>query len=270
MAPLNNNTSLSALSIPGSHDSAALHEPLVGTAACQSLTIDQQLHAGVRFLDIRCRHVRNAFAIYHGAVDQHLLFTEVLATCLHFLDAHPAESILLSLKEEYDASENTRTFAETFDACAAANPTRWYLAPALPRLADVRGKLVVFRRFTAPAPRGIDASHWPANRTFTSDTPAARLRVQDQYVLDDPAAKWTAIRNLLDEAQTGDTKTLFVNFTSGYQKSLLGIPAIPPVSNFIHPQLDGYFSAHPAGRSGIIVMDFVDPQTCRAIIRTNP
>ena len=57
MSPLDGGLLLSQLSIPGTHDSGARFEPLSRTAKCQTLTIGQQLDAGARFLDIRCRHV---------------------------------------------------------------------------------------------------------------------------------------------------------------------------------------------------------------------
>src|SRR5579864_9502172 len=68
MASLDSHLLLSQLSIPGSHDTMALYEPFPGTTKCQNLSLAEQLMAGVRFLDIRCRHTNNAFAIYHGRV----------------------------------------------------------------------------------------------------------------------------------------------------------------------------------------------------------
>src|SRR5687767_7668450 len=72
LTPLDGNLPLSQFSIPGTHDSGALVEPVSGTAKCQNLSIADQLNAGVRFLDIRCRHINDAFAIHHGAVYQNM------------------------------------------------------------------------------------------------------------------------------------------------------------------------------------------------------
>ena len=61
MSAVNDSLKLSAISIPGTHDSGARYDPplLSGTAKCQDLTIREQLNAGTRFLDIRCRHIDN-------------------------------------------------------------------------------------------------------------------------------------------------------------------------------------------------------------------
>ncbi|WP_228453080.1 hypothetical protein [Chryseobacterium sp. CH1] len=68
MAGLQDNISLSKISIPGTHDSGArIDAPVVsGTAKTQDLSIAEQLNAGVRFLDIRCRHIDNSFTIIMG------------------------------------------------------------------------------------------------------------------------------------------------------------------------------------------------------------
>ena len=71
---------LSELSIPGTHDSGAQYEPYPGLSKNQDLTIAQQLAAGVRYLDIRCRNVDDRFSIYHGSIDQGQTFDDVLAT----------------------------------------------------------------------------------------------------------------------------------------------------------------------------------------------
>ena len=269
MSTQNPDRKLSALSIPGTHDTAATHEPLGGTTACQTLSLAEQLAIGIRFLDIRCRHVRNSFTVYHGAVDQQLTFAQVLVICRQFLADHPAEGIIMSIKEESDAVENTRSFAQTFDAYVAQNPNLWYLDDHVPTLRQAAGKLVLFRRFSAAGPQGLDASRWPDNRTFTITGTTAPVRVQDHYVVPDTAAKWNDIHALLEEARTGDPEMLFVNFTSGYRPALLGIPDIPAVSNDMHYRLTTYFKNHASGRCGIVLLDFADPTLCAAIIRTN-
>lgn len=270
MADVADTRGLAELSIPGTHDSGALHEPTAGLARCQDLTIADQLAAGVRYFDVRCRHVDDAFEIYHGAIGQNQTYDEVLATMSAFLDAHPGEALIVSIKEEAAPSGTTRPFDATFASYVARAADRWYLAPSLPRLGDVRGKLVLLRRFpTASTSLGIDGTMWPDNTTF-SITNDAQLRIQDAFMVSDNALKWAAITSLFAEARAGSPSTLFLDYTSGYQ-TISGLPNVPSVADDINPRLDA-FLADPANRParlGILAMDFVTVAHARAIIATN-
>jgi 1-phosphatidylinositol phosphodiesterase len=270
MADLADARGVAELSIPGTHDSGALHEPYAGVAQAQQLAIADQLVAGVRYLDLRCRHYQDAFLIYHGPVDEDQTFDDVLATMATFLDEHPGETLIVSVKEEAAPQGTTRSFEATFAAYVAQAPDRWYLGDTLPRLGDVRGRLVLLRRFAASAaPLGIDGSAWADDTTFSLTT-AASLRIEDNYIVTDNAAKWTAITALLAEARSGDAATLFLDYTSGYQ-TIDGLPSIPSVADDIDMRLDS-FLADPDNRRarlGVLAMDFVTAARARAIIVTN-
>ncbi len=270
MADLADARGVAELSIPGTHDSGALLEPYPGLAQAQTLAIADQLAAGVRYFDIRCRHFEDAFLIYHGPIDQDQTFDEVLATMSKFLDAHPGEALVVSIKEEAAPDGNTRSFEATFASYVAQARDRWYLGDTLPRLGDVRGRLVLLRRFAASAaPLGLDGSGWADDATFSLTT-AASLRIEDDYIVSDNAAKWTAITELLAEARSGDAATLFLDYTSGYQ-TISGLPNIPSVAGDINARLDG-FLADPQNRHarlGVLAMDFVTAARARAIIATN-
>ena len=271
MASLPNATSLTGLSIPGTHDSGALYEPYPGIAKAQALSFDQQLLAGVRYFDIRCRDVQDAFEIYHGGIDQNQTFEQVLTTMYDFLAAFPEETVIASVKEEGTEADVTRSFEATFDAYVAENPDRWYVGDAVPTLADVRGKLVLLRRFAAVAtPLGIDGSQWQDDATFTLVDADATLRIEDQYVVTDNAAKWMAITALLAEAQTGDPATLYLTYTSGYQ-TVNGLDDIPIVSNDINARLDAYLAdpTNAHAELGVMAMDFATAERARAIIATD-
>ena len=220
-------------------------------------------------MDIRCRHVDNAFAIHHGQVYQNMNFNDVLNMVLGFLNSNPTESVLMSVKEEYDPSNNTRSFEQTFDAYRQLNPDKWYIDEAVPTLSQARGRIVLLRRFGASSlPKGIPATNWSDNTTFSINNSLSQLRVQDYYNNSSSDAKWSAILALLNEAPTGVPAVLYINFTSGY-KSLLGIPSITTISNAINPQVVSYFSSHTEGRYGVIPMDFADAQKATLILQTN-
>ncbi|PSL47185.1 1-phosphatidylinositol phosphodiesterase [Chitinophaga niastensis] len=270
MGQISDNTAVSRLSIPGTHDSGARFEPVSGTAKCQNLTIADQLNAGIRFLDVRCRHIGDKFAIHHGSIYQNQNFDDVLNACFSFLNSHPTETIVMCVKEEYNATNNTQTFEQTFDSYVQQNPGQWSLGATVPNLGQVRGKIVLLRRFGANnTPKGIDATNWSDNTTFSINNGSANLRVQDQYQVPDNNAKWNNITSLFSEAKNGDLSVLYINFTSGYKSLIFGIPSITTVSNAINPNLNSYFTSNTQGRFGIIPMDFAASDRATLIINTN-
>src|ERR1700683_5496910 len=269
MGTLDGRKSISQLSIPGTHNTGALYEPVYGTSKCQELTIADQLAIGVRYLDIRCRHVDNAFAIYHGPISQHLTFAGVVTICTDFLVDNPTECIVMSVNEESIPSRNTRTFEETFASYVEDHSQRWEMSTTIPTLDQARGKIVLLRRFPADSSmKGIEASRWPVNATFTI-AGRANLRVQDQYIVPNNHAKLAAIRSLYDEARSANDETLYLNYTSGYRRGLLGFPDIRVVSDFINPAVSQYFNENNPGRFGVTIMDFADKATCALILATN-
>ncbi|MBB5350898.1 1-phosphatidylinositol phosphodiesterase [Haloferula luteola] len=266
MSKLPDDRPITALTLPGTHNSGALHEPLRGTAKCQTLKISQQLEAGVRFLDVRCRHVGDAFQVYHGSIDQKLSFDEVWASVAGFLDHHPTETVVMSVQEEHRPSQTTRSFEETFRAYWSHHPDRWLIGEKMPSLGAARGKVVLFRRFSAvEGPLGFAASEWPDNRTFGDH----RWRVQDGYRVENIASKWEAVEAMLKEAATGPSSVLVVNFTSGYQPWAWGLPDIRAVARPMHARLAAWLEQNPRGRLGVVMMDFVTPDLARALYERN-
>ena len=270
MARIRDDRLISDLSIPGTHDSAARYEKFDGTAKCQSLSLDDQLKCGVRYLDIRCRHYNNAFSIHHGCVYQHLNFDNVLTSCKNFLKKHPKETIIMSVKEEYKADKNNKSFEAQFKEYVNKNKDIWYLGDEIPKLKDVRGKIVLVRRFMTgkgSGELGICAAGWKDNSTFSLN--GGSLYVQDCYKVSDYNKKWNAVKNTLDKAAAKKDKSLYLNYSSGY-KSVLGIPAIKRVKEYMNPKISSYISSHSKkARYGVIAMDFITADLAAKIINTN-
>ncbi|AGX41999.1 phosphatidylinositol-specific phospholipase C [Clostridium saccharobutylicum] len=269
MGSLDNNTSISKLSIPGTHDSGARYEPVYGTAKCQELPISEQLNIGVRYLDIRCRHINDSFVIHHGSIYQHMNFDDVLNDCISFLDKNPTECIIMSVKEEYDASNNTESFEKTFDSYVAKTSNRWYLGSNIPTLNQARGKIVLVRRFSSnSSSKGINATRWADNATFSINNGYSQIKIQDQYKVSNNDSKWSAIEALYNEAKLQNNNCLYINYTSGY-KPMAFIPMIPKVSNDINSRVENYFNQNSKGRFGITASDFIDNDISSKIISTN-
>ncbi len=99
MKNLDDSMTLTSMSIPGSHDSGALHSIGDLSGKCQDLAIADQLNAGVRFFDIRLQLRDDELKVVHGIVDQKLDFSNVLNDFKVFLNNHPSEGLIVSIKK---------------------------------------------------------------------------------------------------------------------------------------------------------------------------
>ncbi len=266
MSRISEKTLISSLNIPGTHNSGALRESFPGTAKCQTLSLGQQLEGGVRFFDIRCRHQSNRFAIYHGPVSQKLTFDAVLETTRAFLKKNPSEFVILSIKEEHHPNNTTRSFPETVHSYIKKETLLWHTDEDIPKLAEVRGKLVLLRRFPSAKPLGIPATDWRHNGSHVGK----KIFVQDRFSLTDAKTKWKTIELAFKQSRK-DPKLnrLHLHFTSGYTQSLFGIPNIPAISKPINEQLKVYLKTAPKRRHGCIVLDFITPALSQAIYQLN-
>lgn len=269
MSALPDSRSLADLTIPGTHDSGADYNSGITSAysRCQSLSIADQLSAGVRFLDIRLKLQDGGLNVYHGVVDQHLTFDEVLADCKAFLTAHPGEVILMSIKQEDD---DNASFPSAIAEMIAEDSALWYTQNRLPTLGEVRGKIILVRRYSGAA-IGINcADNWADSTDFSMNN-GVSMQVQDYYSLGSSSnleVKWSKIQTLISTA-AGSDRTFCLNFTSGYTSGLFGLPNITAVSDYVNPKLTAYFATLPQGGYGTFAIDFITPEIAAALIATN-
>ncbi|MGA9914625.1 MAG: phosphatidylinositol-specific phospholipase C [Paraburkholderia sp.] len=218
MSTLSDDFALNQLTLPGSHDSCAytVEDSLAKT---QGATLVEQLEHGVRVLDIRCRHEGDVFHINHARIPLGLMFDDVIAACAGFLARHPGECIVMSVKDECGDQDCTRSFAQTFGSYIERYAeVRWYLSDTIPRLGDVRGSIVLLRRFVSESELGIDLSMWPDNATFELDRPGAAFAIQDEFRVPVEASidyKYRAIEALLVLTGQRTLERWIVNFCSG-------------------------------------------------------
>ncbi len=271
MIAIPDSTPLSSLVLPGTHDSGATHDMIVsGTAKCQSLSIADQLKAGVRYLDIRLRRQNGSLAVYHGEVDQKLTFDSVLEAVYAFLEQNPSETLIMCIKEEADA---TGTDNDAFDTMVKAYinraASRWYTQNKIPTLGEVRGKIVLMRRFTASGELGFNASSgWSDNTTFTLHSGGYHLAVQDYYNNESAEKKWEAVESFCNTMQHPAANTYYLNNTSGYKSGVFGIPNINTIANSVNPKLLTYLES-AKGIVGIIATDFMTAELAQAILTLN-
>ncbi|MFC6307674.1 phosphatidylinositol-specific phospholipase C domain-containing protein [Paraburkholderia dipogonis] len=269
MSAIDGSRLLSALTLPGSHDTCAytVDDRLART---QHAPLDDQLQQGVRVLDIRCRHERDRFAIHHGGIPLGLTFDDVVQTCSRFLARHPGECIVMSVKDEWPARDCTRTFAATFEWYVGRRAdVRWHLAADLPLLQSVRGGIVLLRRFPSDKPLGMDLTAWPDNATFDIDHAVAPFSIQDEFRVPVPisiASKWRAVGSLLDLAPRLCGERWVINFCSG--TGMAAPPAVVAFGDTRHRGIHERLAERLAARSepcGTMMLDFCDWQDWRLV-----
>ncbi|MCP3759436.1 phosphatidylinositol-specific phospholipase C [Streptomyces sp. TBY4] len=253
MSGLADSTPLQRMTIPGTHDSGATRGGLY--VACQNTSITAQLDSGIRFLDVRCRVTGGSFAIHHGAYYQNLMFGDVLAACWNFLAAHPSETVLMRLKQEY-SEESDAAFRAVFDDYL--NNRGWAplfrIENALPLLGKVRGKVLLLPD-NGGLPGGL---RYGDGNVFD---------IQDDYMAE-PFAKRGRIENHFRKAVQQPGK-LFMNYTST-------AAALPPRwnSDRLNPQVHAFVDGSElTGRTGlgIVPMDFPNTRSglVASLIRHN-
>ncbi|KAL8965425.1 MAG: hypothetical protein Q9183_003861 [Haloplaca sp. 2 TL-2023] len=198
MGSFRDDTPLSALSIPGTHNSPTCHRALP-SVRCQAVSPPEQLDNGVRFFDIRVQPEapldpsKDGLILVHGVFPISLTGTKYLRDLLKevyiFLDRNPSETIIMSLKREGTGSSTDAQLSKILRNHYASDPQRWFTAPRIPYLGEARGKIVLIRRFGLDdslkqewggAGWGIDAENW-ADNTPNATCPSGDVCVQDFY-----------------------------------------------------------------------------------------
>ena len=110
MGDIADDVLVTALSIPGTHDSGCI-VGLLGFAKTQNVDIPKQLHAGIRFLDIRLAHYQDSLLVHHDVVYTGKSYKDVLEICADFLVQQPSETILMLVREEDRADSSLGDFA---------------------------------------------------------------------------------------------------------------------------------------------------------------
>lgn len=295
MGDISDDVVVTALSIPGTHDSGCIDGP-VGFAKTQNADLAEQLTAGIRFLDIRLAHYQNDLHVHHDVIYMGKDYKDVLKICVDFLAEHPSEIILMSVNEETrfdgplgdfapsevlsrllrgepESWENTRSFHDEFEyqtwkQVGAAPPFYNYAAssaepaPAFTSettLGDVRGKIILLRRFQCDGSMGFDVTYWLDNTTTASsedengkprNTAPPTYFIEDHH--NDPDNKYDLVVTHLEKARGGNKEDLYITFSSAVTLQASGH------AETVNPRLNDYLAGSPPGRVGIIVMDYFD------------
>ena len=227
MSTIPDSYPVSAITIPGTHDSAAYDSiwPFVKT---QDMDILQQLNAGIRYFDLRCGMRNNVLEMVHGRALLGRTLESVLETLYSWLDTHPREGLIVQIKQDRAAEESDVPFETAARDVMESKPHLWRVFPTTPTVKELRGRIQLFRRFTASPTFGIDVAEWQDNpeSPFMIQTLAGvQLVIQDHYNATDPAPLNTFIARkggdvselLAQAASDKDLGRWYINFASAYQ-----------------------------------------------------
>lgn len=287
MKGITDSTPLRNLSIPATHDSGArMGSPYL---LCQHQSIAEQLENGIRGFDIRLKADGRRLGVYHGP--QYMEQTwedDVLPAFEAFLEAHPDEALVVSLKCEGGSSADyTKLLARSLrDKRHAAHFVQHFEANIT--LGQCRGKILFLHR-DAPVPSGsypgVRTSNWRDNVTCdvtltASDGQSAVASVEDEYehryVGKAPYKTQTTLNNAFAahgqnyfkaEPLAGHADKWHISFASA-----TAIPTNTPTdfARMVNPALDHELQEVHAPL-GIILLDFPEntPNLVRRIVATN-
>lgn len=249
MSALPDDQPLSEVTMPGTHNTMALYGGVY--AECQTWSLASQLRAGVRFLDVRVRHVNGNLTIHHGVSYQRAHFGHVLEGVVDFLTEFPTETVLMRVKEEF--SETNDIYGAVVDYIHRyANWDMLWHSRLVPTVGEVRGKLIIMQNFNGP---DLGMRYHSMDIADDWKVPTV-LHVKE---------KWQSVYDHLEVAPGGNLAQIFLTFSSG-----AGVLAFPrAVAQRINPQLYVYLESKiqdPNQRLGIICMDFPGAPMIQMII----
>ena len=276
---------ITAISMPGTHDSVCRYTDFSFISQTQRLSVAGQLNAGVRYFDFRFRFAEGRFLASHsitysrkkrGFWNEIITAEDVVNDCIAFLEENPSETILFQLKEE-SSSSGDAFFNMFYEKFIQPQPEKWYLANSIPSMGEARGRIILLRAVSADENcftdenSGIDFTSYPYVGTYNVDdwrrgelkkfdgTVYAYSFIQDSYKTEGKE-KWGTVTRFFESGLNRDEFNIC--YTSCTR---LLVPRI----NFrrINPRLLNY--SFSSGYSGIVAMDFIEEKHCRKITDLN-
>ena len=276
---------ITGINMPGTHDSACRYVDFGFISQTQTLSVTEQLRAGVRYFDFRFKLVGDKLLANHsicycrkkkGFRNQILTAEDIVKECLDFLTENPTETILFQLKEaeSHTGDEFYNVFYEKYIKEA---PGMWFIENRVPAMGEVRGKIILLRAVSVDKEKftdensGIDFTSYPYVGTYNVDdwrrgelkkldgTPYCAMLVQDSYK-SEGKYKWQTVTRFL-ESDLSD-KDFNICYTSCTR---LFVPRINV--KYINKKIREYDFRKKY--YGIIVTDFIDAEMCRKIIDSN-
>lgn len=290
MSRLPDDAFVAALSIPGAHDAATGYgfSGFIGMfgnryARTQDLDISQQWTIGVRAFDLRPSVYKDYINIHHGIMPTKMRFDHALQLLCDSLKKNPSEFVIIHMLHAADGDKVKDAYNTRIQQLLRQDRFRRFLMDYRPdlKVRDMRGKILILSRdHYSTTPIGGIFTGWTGGLNWQRQTAGAiigphgskgKLYVQDfsaTHFANGVTLKVNAITQMLDSStrmNPSDTHNLVwvFNFASAYSKVETLFGRKISLSNgyrdnatHTHQAILDYLSTHPAGPTGIILMDF--------------
>ena len=315
MRYIDSRKELTEINIPGTHDTATKNIFDLG-AKCQNTTIGEQLYMGIRYMDLRLEYKDGSqypehIVLNHGGLEcededgEKLYLSKVLKDIYDFLENHPSETVIVQVNETNNSDQEKekliKEFLNTYSADTIVNPATgrpyWFKENRIPRLGEVRGRLVLLRKFaySGDAKAGIDLTPWnspecsnqeycEANLNLTDDAVSRRLCLEDAYKQYSLSGKWPPVVGYIDTLNKGTYGTIDKDYEDksngrtppswgdvciGYTSATFAGIVINPsaFATYTNEKLMGVNLENR--RIGWLAMDFVHEALVRRVFSTN-
>ncbi|XP_056619039.1 1-phosphatidylinositol phosphodiesterase-like [Triplophysa dalaica] len=256
MQTLDDHQLISDITIPGTHDTMALYG---GPAAeCQKLSLEDQLMAGIRYLDLRVFASEKKLYVMHGVIYEHSSFPKVLKTIKAFLSEFRSETVLVRVKPDLFDKSNVQVLIQNM----IENDSDFWIQSLIPTMGDVRGKIVFVQK-----------------DSFKMGVPLLETDTKGDYEVTHVEEKENDIRENLRKANEycGDDlqSSVVLTYSSGTGIGTLGGMFLTPkrIAKEINPWLYGYLdevsSKNPKICFGVVAMDFPGFDLIQMVINFN-
>ncbi|XP_067305540.1 1-phosphatidylinositol phosphodiesterase-like [Pseudorasbora parva] len=252
MEALNDDTLISEITIPGTHESLALYGGLF--AECQAWRLEDQLKAGIRYFDLRVSG--NKLKIVHGWFGQKTSLPEVVIKIRNFFKEFKREVVLLRVKPVSNNKESVLNLVKIL----IGNSTDIWVQPSFPRIGEVRGKIVFVQKnsFTL----GITLSETDEK----GDYKVTKVTVKEEKIkkhLEEAAGNCRAGANLSLSYSSGTSLGTYMPF------HLLPKKLAKEINPWLYDHLTKELKKNPKPCFGIIAMDFPGIDLIQIIIKFN-
>lgn len=291
MKKINDNKLLSEINIPGTHDTGSRLvdgcSEQITQSQCQYLSPAEQLAAGVRMFDLRC--TVNGFGkdplITHGTACydkpmNYMYLSEIFDQAEAFLAKYPSECVvfLISIGDTVSSSSKAKKLENVI--ANYINKGRIWSGTDVPKLKDVRGKIVLMRRFNITGDNqykvgedqfGFNLAAWEENVDYSSVKQAIPLKrgthawIQDNFQCSGKE-KYKYFEPTLRQAENFD-KIPVNEFVFNYSSCRFSNPFFAARSMNKKMSKNNLFKH--GRRVGFIVMDYVTLPLARLVYESN-